>query len=195
MAGESSNAGEANVELDAEGKSLQLDAEKAKYREAIAKAQQAANQAGTPSLASLLPTITDAPKGEVTVGEKSGALGQWRAHVIVDALAAAIAERLDAALTSKSAKDDARILVVDDPSLLEGAWTARSVRDVLVRLERRLKTLTAQVSPIRDALESAIGRYEHEEPSESAISDSANRGEMRRMVRCVARHSQLPPRG
>src|SRR5262245_59531106 len=113
------------AELDAEGKQLQLQAEKAGYIEAIAKSQQAAAQAKTPSLSSLIPTAADVPKGDVTVGEKAGALGTWRAHRIVEEVANKIAREAKPKLLGNTGSYTPRVLVVDDRSLLEGDWTAR----------------------------------------------------------------------
>src|SRR4051794_1949875 len=111
------------VALDAEGKRLQLQAEKAKYSEAIAKSEQAAAQARMLSLASLVPAVADAPKGEVTVGEKAGALGWWRAHVLVDAVAAKLAAAVKEKLPLPVDGVPIRVLVVPDRSLLQGDWT------------------------------------------------------------------------
>jgi len=58
------------VKLDAEGLRLQLDAEKAKLRQSLADAE-------TAKLARLLPALpADAPKGQVTLGDKAGPSGR-----------------------------------------------------------------------------------------------------------------------
>jgi len=140
------------VALDPSGKRLQLDAEKAKYAEAIAKAQQGVAEAKAASLKSVLPTVVDAPKGEVTLGEKAGAFGPWRAHQIVDALAKQIATQVKKTL----AEQEARVLVVDDRSLVQSDWTARHVRHTLERLARRIDALHTQVLEGTDALADGI---------------------------------------
>jgi hypothetical protein len=151
------------VKLDAEGKQLRLQAEKAKYVEAIAKSQ--------PSLSPLLPTVSDAPKGEVTVGDKAGALGTWRAHQIVDEVAKMIAAAAKAALPSSP-----RVLVVDDRSLLEGDWTARQVESTLARLDRRLWGLRNELSSYSRMTAAEISRYEQEEAGQPAREDDGTRG-------------------
>ena len=87
MADDGKAAAEPKVELDEEGKQLQLAAEKAKYRSAIATSRQAA----MPSVTSLLPTVADAPKGEVTLvvgGARASGVGADAAEAAVAELAA-----------------------------------------------------------------------------------------------------------
>ncbi|HST66343.1 MAG TPA: hypothetical protein VLM05_14255, partial [Mycobacteriales bacterium] len=121
------------VVLDDEGKRLQLAAEKAKYRQAIATA----NQAASTSLLDL-PTVPDAPTGTVTVGEGAGAFGPWLAHQTLAAAAAAVRDAVVPKLAGGG-----RLLVVDDRALLAGAATARLVRDRLSRLTTQLGPLPA----------------------------------------------------
>ncbi|MGY4771797.1 hypothetical protein ACXC9Q_33250 [Kribbella sp. CWNU-51] len=150
----------AAIELDAEGKQLQLQAEKARYLEAIAKAEQATAAAKTPSVASMLPTVTSAPKGEVTVGEKAGAIGAWRAHRMVDRIAELIAGQLEGEL--KLAKGTS-VLVVDDRALLEGDWTARQVVSTLTRLHQRVSGLKEAIDSAKGDLGKGIDKYQQEE--------------------------------
>jgi hypothetical protein len=157
------------VELDAEGRQLQLQAEKVKYVEAIAKSQQAATQAKTPSLSSLLPTVADAPKGEVTVGDRAGALGVWRAHRIIDEVAKKIANEAEAKTPMKTDAYTPRLLVVDDRSLLQGDWTARQVTSTLVRLDRRVKGLNTRLDTVFKDLVEGISNYEKEEQEEATV--------------------------
>src|SRR5664280_2769097 len=109
VADDGNAAAEPKVDLDEEVKQLQLAAEKAKYRSAIATSRQAA----TPSVTSLLPTVGDAPKGEVKLEDKAGALGPWRAHQVLAAVARAIAADVHGRLPA-----GARVLVVEDRSVL-----------------------------------------------------------------------------
>ena len=91
MASNGKTSADQAVGLDADGKQLQLDAEKAKYLEAIATSQQGVAEAKAASLKSVLPTVTDAPKGEATLGDKAGGYGPWRAHGNIDEVARQIA--------------------------------------------------------------------------------------------------------
>jgi hypothetical protein len=122
------------VVLDDEGKALQLAAEKAKYRQAIA----AANQAASASLLEF-PTVQDAPTGTVTLGEKAGAFGPWIAHRTLESAATAVRD----AVVGHLAGTPGRLLVVDDRALLAGAATAELVLDRLARLTARLNPLPA----------------------------------------------------
>jgi len=122
------------VVLDDEGKALQLAAEKAKYRQAIA----AANQAASASLLDF-PTVQDAPTGTVTLGEKAGAFGPWIAHRTLEAAATAVRD----AVVAHLAGTPGRLLVVDDRALLAGAATAELVLHRLAGLTARLNPLPA----------------------------------------------------
>lgn len=159
MATNSTSPESVKVELDAEGKRLQLQAEKAKYIDAIAKAQQSAQQAKTPSLTALLPSLSDAPKGEVTLGDKAGALGPWRAHQIVDAVGESIANQVAAKRKNK----DGRILVVGDRSLLQSHWLARQVTVSLERLDRRIRELKPQIETTHKEVTTRIKEIEDNE--------------------------------
>lgn len=176
------------VELDAKGKKLQLDAEKAKYREIIAKANQGA-------LRALIPEVEGAPSGEVKLGEKAGALGPWLAHESIAKAAETIAHDVGATLFPKSSPqrqaDDPdratdgtriaptvthasetamqasetateskpRVLVVDDRALLGGNVTARLVGDRLASLTERLEPLPDTLDGARTSLDAAVEAY------------------------------------
>lgn len=158
MASNGKTAADPAVALDADGKQLQLDAEKAKYLEAIAKSQQGVAEAKAASLKSVLPTVTGAPQGEVTLGDKAGGFGPWRAHETIDAVARQIATAVQETLEKRQAPAP-RVLVVNDRSLLEGDWTARHVRDTLDRLGRRVGVLQAQLTSGKGALDQGIRKY------------------------------------
>jgi hypothetical protein len=158
MAGSGKTSADSAVALDADGKQLQLDAEKAKYLEAIAKSQQGVADAKAASLKSVLPTVTGAPKGEVTLGDKAGGFGPWRAHKIIDAVAQQIATAVQEKLEELKVPAP-RVLVVDDRSLLEGDWTARQARDTLDRLCRRIGALQEQLTTGKQALDRRIRDY------------------------------------
>lgn len=128
------------VELDAEGLRLQLDAEKAKLRQSLADAESA-------KLARLLPGLpADAPKGQVTLGDKAGAFGPWRAHQVIDAVAREIVEGARGHLAG------ARVLVVEDRALLPGEWTAHQVRDAIGRARAQFEELASQAVEMGTAL-------------------------------------------
>lgn len=133
------------VVLDAEGERLRLQAEKAKFRQAIA----AANRATSASLVDL-PDVQDGPTGTVTVGAQAGALGPWLAHQTLDAAAGTVAVQVAKELESLG--DRARVLLVDDRAVLGGATTARLVRDRLVRLTERLTGLPHLLADARALL-------------------------------------------
>jgi hypothetical protein len=56
-----------------------------------AGASQGTSDAKSPSLENLVPAVSDAPKGQVTLGQNAGAFGPWGAHKLVDAIADEIA--------------------------------------------------------------------------------------------------------
>jgi hypothetical protein len=111
------------------------------------------------SLKSVLPAVTDAPKGEVTLGDNAGAFGPWRAHQIIDA----VAEQIAVEVKDKLAGQVPRVLVVDDRSLLAGDWTARHVRHTLERATRRIQALQRQVLAGQKALDDGIRAYTADE--------------------------------
>ena len=86
------------IDLDEEGKRLQLEAEKAKYREAIAKSKDSAAEAKSSRLQGFSSGIETASTGTVTVGAQAGAFGPWLAHQSLEAAAdkngAAVSEKL-----------------------------------------------------------------------------------------------------
>jgi hypothetical protein len=156
------------VVLDEDGKRLQLQAEKAKYLETIAKARQGTAEAKSGSLNTVVPSVTDAPKGEVTLGEKAGAFGPWRAHQVIDGTARRIAEYVPKLLAGTS---DPRVLVVDNRSLLPSDWTAHYVRSTLDRLSTRLGALDNQIADALQRLNEAITEYETEEAAQGPTAD------------------------
>lgn len=176
MANDSKASAEPGLNHDADVKRLQADAEKAKYLEAIAKSQQGVTDAKAASLKSLLPSVTDTPKGEVTLGDKGGAFGPWRAHGMIDAVAKQIADEARPILRARPS----RVLVVNDRSLLEGDWTARYVRDTLARLTRRIEALQILVSAGREALEAGVRDYTDEEPPPDTSDEPDEEGAGRR---------------
>jgi hypothetical protein len=159
--------------LDADGKRLLLDSEKAKYVEAIAKSRQATNEANAASLRTMLPSATDAPKGEVTVGVGAGAFGPWRAHRIVDGIATNIAKSAHDAL---SRTENARVLVLSDrSSLLPDHWTARQVAGTLTRLTARIDGLTARLTESATTLKTDIENLRKAEKDRQAESTTSRR--------------------
>src|SRR4051794_23572022 len=52
-----------------------------------------------PSIKNMVPDVSDAPKGQVTMGDKAGAWGPWRAHQIMDTVASQIAAAVKSELT------------------------------------------------------------------------------------------------
>lgn len=159
------------VELDAEGRQLQLAAEKAKYIEAIAKAQQGTNQTKGQTLSSLLPELTDIPRNEVTVGDRAGALGPWRAHQVLNVLASQIADEVYDKLSTPPDRFHGRLLIVDERSVLHGDWTARQVASILDRLKRRLDGLKTQLDAVDEKAQTGIRQYEQEEQEEAEQSE------------------------
>lgn len=152
--------------LDAEGKQLYLASEKAQFTASIAQSQQAASAAKAASLQSMIPTVPDAPTGQVTIAANAGAFGPWRAHQAMDTIAAAVANRVREELAKLPADGPpVRVLVVGDPAVLNGDWTAGQVRDVLERLTKRINDLSGQV---RDGLWEFQKRIEDYQAAEAA---------------------------
>ena len=75
----------------------------------------------------------------MTLGEKAGAFGPWRAHQVIDEIAKKIAGRAGE-LVLVSGVPAPRVLVVDDLLLLPGDWAAHYVRSTLDRMKDRLAT-------------------------------------------------------
>jgi hypothetical protein len=119
---------------------------------ATAKPSSGNDGASASSLSGLIPSLSDAPKGEVTLGANAGAFGPWRAHQVIDAIAREIA----GSVTGKLPMLTARVLVVGDRSVLAGDWTARQVGYTLTRLEHRLEALRKQLKEGREKLEEDI---------------------------------------
>ena len=171
MASDSNTAALA-VNGDAEVNGLQAGAEKAKYLETIAKSQQGAAEAKSASLKSLLPSVAGAPKGEVTLGDKAGAFGPWRAHEMIDAAAKEIAARVKGALPEEAA----RVLVVKDRALVESDWTARQVHGTLDRLNRRIAALKTVVMAGKETLRRGVDGYTKAEAGQGTATAGQRRG-------------------
>ena len=126
--------------LDKEGERLQLEAAKAEYRQRIASATQGV-------ATTLLPDMSTAPKGEVSLGEKAGALGPWLTHHALDEAARSIADEIRRAVSPAAA----RVLVVEDRSLILGDWTRWQVEEALSQLTTRARRLkeTAQKAKVK----------------------------------------------
>ncbi len=160
--------------LDAESKRLQIEAEKASYREAVAKAEQATAGARAATLGAYLPNVTEAPRGEVTVGQNAGAFGAWRAHQLIDAAAKKIVEGAVPRLVGTAG---ARVLIVGDRTLLPGDWTARHVRATLDRLTGRIGTLDRRLRDASEQLRQAVARFGGEETSSARTGPGRRGGE------------------
>ena len=132
-----------------------------------AQASQGTADIKQPSLEDLVPAVTDAPKGEVALGEKAGAFGPWRAHQVIDEIAKKIAGRAGE-LVRVSGVPAPRVLVVDDLLLLPGDWTAHYVRSTLDRMKDRLATAESQLDRHQQRLAEAIERLEQEEAQQPA---------------------------
>jgi flagellin-like hook-associated protein FlgL len=140
-----------------------------------AQASQGSNESGQPSLADLVPAVTDAPKGEVTLGEKAGAFGPWRAHRVIDGIAQLIGDST-ILLLGKPGASAARVLVVDDRLLLPSDWTAHFVRSSLERLRERLAAASSQLEERQKQLATAIARPGQEEAKPPAPVGGRRRG-------------------
>ena len=155
------------TDFDEDARKLWVDAQTAKYIETIAKAGQGTAEAKAGALKAVSPSITDAPKGEVTLGEKAGAFGPWRAHQVIYGSAKKIAEQVSALLADTS---DPRVLVVDDRPLLQDDWTARNVASTLTRLSRRMQALRHDIDRGLQDLGEAIASYEAQETAQAAAA-------------------------
>jgi hypothetical protein len=117
-----------------------------------------------PSLQDLVPAVADAPKGEVTLGDRAGAFGPWRAHHVIDEIAKKIAEEAVRQLGDPGPAG-ARVLVVGDRLLLPGDWTARYVRSALERMKNRLTSTGRQLDEQQAPLARSLEELEREEPA------------------------------
>jgi hypothetical protein len=160
------------VQLDDEGKRLQLEAEKSKYREAIAKAAQGTAEVRASLFQGLVPDLEGVPTGTVTLGEKAGAFGSWLAHETVAVVADTITEAVVEYLKRRKSNNE-RLLVVDDRALLTGAATARLGRDRLVRMAAQLTPLAAQLREADRHLESAA---KNNEPAVEGFGEGGGEG-------------------
>ena len=151
-------ASQPSVDLDEEGKRLQLEAEKAKYREAIAKAALGAAEAKASTVQTTVPDVADAPKGEVALGEAAGALGPWLTHRAIHEAATLIADKVRPALGEHS-----RVLVLEDRGLLLSDWTRFHAEASLDEAAARLAPLETLAGDASTRLEEAIRTYEDEE--------------------------------
>jgi hypothetical protein len=144
-----------------------------------AQPSQGTSDATSPSLDNLVPTVTDAPKGQVTIGDKAGAFGPWRAHRVVDEIAKEIAGQAVKQLgdTGPAAP---RVLVVEDRLLLPGDWTAHYVRSTLVRMKNQLTVIGSQLDQQKTPLEEAIKKLGQEEPEPAAPAQDPSASGRRR---------------
>jgi len=148
------------LQVDEDGRKLQLEAEKAKYLEAIAAVRKDSAEAQAGSLKAMLPGVTDAPKGRGQAGDKAGAFGPWWAHQLIDKIAKTVADDARTALAGTAAP---RVLVVNDRSLLPGDWTAGQVRGTLARQLGRLRALDSYAGDELGQLDAAVPLYEQDE--------------------------------
>ncbi len=93
------------------------------------------------------------PRGDVILNSGTGALGSWRAHHAIDAMAGQIAEGVRATVATAPG---ARVLVVSDRAVLDGDWTARYVSESLDRLANRVRDLKADLATGQDQLTTGI---------------------------------------
>ena len=108
--------------LDGETKNLQLEAEKAGYLETIAKANRGTAEARKGQLGAVVPSMPDAPKGEVKLGEKGRRFRPLARPSGDRGVAEKIAKSAAKLLTNPG---ESRVLVVDDRSILPSDWTAQ----------------------------------------------------------------------
>jgi hypothetical protein len=157
--------------LDAEGQQLYLASEKAQFVASIAQSQQAVSAAKVASLQGMLPTLPDAPTGQVTLSPNAGAFGPWRAHRLMDTLAWGVASQVRKELEKLPADgSQPRVLVVGDPAVLNGDWTARQARDTLKRLTKRVTNLSDQLDRGLVLLKAGIKTYQEAEAAVAAAA-------------------------
>lgn len=136
-----------------------------------------------PSFQDLIPAVADAPKGEVTLGDKAGAFGPWRAHHVIDEIARTIAGQAVRHLGHAGAAVP-RVLVVEDRLLLPGDWTAQYVRSTLDRMKNRLTGADGQLDEQTAALTSALEELEEDETAakQAAHPEAPQAGGARRSL-------------
>jgi hypothetical protein len=105
-----------------------------------------------------------ASKGSVALGPGAGAFGPWRAHHVIDGIAQRIADQIPPLLAGT---DDPRVLVVDDPALLQDDWTAHYVMASLAGMAERLKKLSNDAGDAWQQLNTAIDAYRKDEASQA----------------------------
>jgi hypothetical protein len=152
-------ASEPTVELDEEGRKLQLEAEKAKYRQAIAQAARSEEEARAAGLSGLVPAVEGAPTGTVTLGENAGVFGPWLAHQSIALAASDIAGAALASLGSGEGQARRRVLVVDHRALLAGDVAAGVVRAALSQQGAALAPLVGTIGSALAELGSAVTAY------------------------------------
>lgn len=96
------------VDLDPAGKKLALDAEKATAA----------------AIQSTIPTVENAPKGEVTVGEAAGSFGPWLAQQTLEDAAEHLFERSAGQALAEAHK--AGLAVIVKEAVANGRLTARN---------------------------------------------------------------------
>lgn len=146
---------------DTELERLKLERAKQTLRQEIAATQASA-------LEGLAPGISDAPKGEVTLGEKAGSLGSWLAHRVLAEAGVEIAATVrDLGLPGNSV-----VLVTDDADLLVSDVLSRQVLAMMAARTTELGKVRPQVSTAFTTLEADIARYsEMETPPAPGADD------------------------
>jgi hypothetical protein len=84
-----------------------------------------------------------------------------------------------ATVVKETLKEESRVLVVNDRSLLESDWTARHVRDTLYRLSQRIDALQTQVEGGKETLRRGVDDYlqaEVRQGGAAAAEQSGRRG-------------------
>lgn len=144
------------------------EAKRLKAELEVLEARARLTAARTGALSALAPGVTDGPTGQVTVGEKAGALGPWLAHRVVACVASQIAAAVDKVM--KDAKEGQgaarRVLVTADVNLLATDVQATVVRTSLTERSTELGRVTAAVQSAARMLRTAVdaGAGDAEEP-------------------------------
>lgn len=154
------------VQLDAEGRQLEREAAKARFRAEIAKSRKeaaGASEAPGPSFADAgIPSIADAPKGATTIGDGAGSFGSWLIHESLDAAAGALAEAVTGkpdGTTPPALGGGDGVLVVEDRAIRGFDVALAQARATLATATTRLLPLTAQVATAHDRLNIEWANY------------------------------------
>ncbi|HEX8510060.1 MAG TPA: hypothetical protein VF635_11285 [Propionibacteriaceae bacterium] len=116
---------------------------------AAAQARAKVVAVGTAALGSLAPGVTDAPRGEVTLGAKAGSLAPWLTQQVLAAGAAQIAESVRA--LQPATASSWRVLITADVNLLNTDVRGQLIQNALTRR-------TAQLAPFAEAVSAAVGQ-------------------------------------